>query len=331
MKTLIRALLAVILGLIVVISSAALLGRPPLLFLRTLVLGAVGSQYAITETFVKSVPLMLTALSVLVAFRAGVWNIGAEGQFLVGAVVAFVAARAVAVTGLSPVIAIIASALAGAFWGWIAIALRIRRNAPEVLSTILLNFVALHLLGWSVNGPLQEATRKYPQSEPIAESAWLPAIPSSRLHAGLLIALVAALVIHILLHHTATGLRMRAAGFNPQAARFTGIDVEREMVRAMVISGALAGMAGGIEVLAVTHRLYERLGSGYGYSGIAVALLGQLEPLGSVAAALLFGAFATGAGELQRTGQSSAAVAVALQGVVIIALLALDRTRKERP
>jgi len=279
--------------------------------LKILVTGSIGSPFAIAGTLLKSVPLLLTGLAVVLAFRAGVWNIGGEGQFIAGALAAFVAAPA------GVVIAIAASMLAGALWASIASLMRAWRNAPEVLTTILLNFIGIHLLGYCVNGPLQEASGRYPQSEPAA--ATLPRI--GELHAGIALAVIASVAAWWLLYRTKEGLRLRATGFNPSAARYAGINVNAQIARAMAVSGAVAGLAGGIELLGVTHRLFERFAAGYGYSGIAVALLAELHPLATIAAAGFFGALVTGAGELQRAANISSSVATLGQAVVILMLL----------
>ncbi|MGZ8849546.1 MAG: ABC transporter permease, partial [Thermoanaerobaculia bacterium] len=257
-----------------------------------------------------------TGLSVVLAFRAGVWNIGSEGQFIAGALAAFLAAR------MGPVAALIAAAIGGAAWASIATLLRFWRNAPEVLTTILLNFTALHLLGYAVNGPLQERSAQYPQTDAVAAGAWLPTFGSTNLHQGVLIAVAMSIASWWLLYRTREGLRLRATGFNPSAAAWAGVRVNAQIARAMAISGALAGLAGGIELLGVTHRLFERFAAGYGYSGIAVALLGQLHPLACSASALFFAALTTGAGELQRAAGVSSTIATFGQAVVILVLIA---------
>ena len=300
--------------------AGAAFGHSPGALLSILVTGSIGSRFAIEGTLLKSVPLLLTGLSVALAFRAGVWNIGAEGQFIVGAIAGLLASR----WGTVP--ALLASMLAGAAWASIATAMRLWRNAPEVLTTILLNFIAIHLLGWSVNGPLQESVRQYPQSD----RAGAALASMGNLHSGLLIALVASVATWWLLYRTAEGLRLRATGFNPFAARWAGVRVGAQIARAMALSGALAGLAGGIELLGVTHRLFERFAAGYGYSGIAVALLAQLHPLATVVSAVFFGALVTGAGELQRSASLSSAVATFGQAVVILVLIGFERARTHR-
>jgi simple sugar transport system permease protein len=320
MKRLLLGIVAAAAAVLLLALSGAAFGHSPRELISILIEGSIGSRFAIEGTLLKSVPLLLTGLAVVVAFRAGVWNIGAEGQFIVGALAALLAAR------WGVVAALLASMLAGAAWASIATAMRLWRNAPEVLTTILLNFIAIHLLGWSVNGPLQEAAARYPQTDAI--DAALPAI--GNLHAGILIAIAASVVAWWLLYRTAEGLRLRATGFNPFAARWAGIHVNGQIIRAMALSGAFAGLAGGIELAGVTNRLFERFAAGYGYSGIAVALLANLHPLATIASAAFFGALVTGAGELQRTAGISAAVATFGQAVVMLVLILFAAIEEKR-
>jgi ABC-type uncharacterized transport system permease subunit len=313
-------LVAAVAAVLLLALSGAAFGHSPRALLSILLEGSVGSRFAIEGTLLKAVPLLLTGLAVAVAFRAGVWNIGAEGQFIVGALAGFLAARWGVVASLA------ASMLAGAAWASLASLLRLWRNAPEVLTTILLNFTAIHLLGWCVNGPLKERAAQYPQTDAVA--ATLPTFGA--LHAGVFVALLASLTSWWLLYRTLEGLRLRATGFNPSAAKWAGVNVPAQIVRAMAISGALAGLAGGIELLGVTQRLFERFAAGYGYSGIAVALLAQLHPLATIASAAFFGALVTGAGELQRAANISSAVATFGQAVVILLLLVFASIEERR-
>jgi ABC-type uncharacterized transport system permease subunit len=314
------AVAAAVTAVVLLALSGALFGHSPAALLGVLLQGSIGSEFAFRGTLLKSVPLLLTGLSVALAFRAGVWNIGAEGQFIVGAIGALLAAR----WGIAA--SLLASMLAGAAWSSIATLLRLGRNVPEVLTTILLNFIAIHLLGWCVNGPLREAAAQYPQTDlaPVELTAW------GGVHAGVPIAVAASLLTWWLLQRTHEGLRLRATGFNPSAARWAGVRVEAQIARAMAISGALAGLGGGIELLGVSHRLFERFAAGYGYSGIAVALLAHLHPLAVIVSAFFFGALVTGAGDLQRTANISAAVAVLGQACVILTLIVFDAIAKRR-
>lgn len=312
MRQALIAAIAAIAAIVVLAVVAMFAGYSPVSVLGTMIGGSLGSSFALRGTIMKAVPLLLTGLSVVVAFRAGAWNIGAEGQFIVGGLAAFIASP------YGSLVSLLAAALAGAAWASVATALRLWRGAPEVLTTILLNFIAIYLLGYAVNGPLREASGRYPQTD--AAGSALPVM--GEIHGGVIIAIGIAVAIWWLLYRTTEGLRLRASGFNPEAARYAGVNVAAQLARAMAISGAIAGLAGGIELLGVTHRLFERFAAGYGYVGIAVALLAQLHPLASIASATFFGALTTGSGELQRGAGMSATIATFAQAVVILILIA---------
>lgn len=320
MKRILYGVVAVVAALGATVIAAAAFGHDPIALIAVMLRGSFGSQFAIEGTILKSVPLLLTGLSVALAFRAGVWNIGAEGQFIVGALAAMLASRWGAAA------AILAAAAAGAVWASIATAMRAWRGAPEVLTTILLNFVAIHILGWAVNGPMRERAAQYPQTDPAA--AALPTF--GNVHSGVAVAVLLAVAAWWMLYRTREGLRLRASGLSPEASQWAGINVGAQVARAMALSGALAGVAGSIELLGVTHRLFERFATGYGYSGIAVALLAALHPLAILLSALFFGALVSGAGELQRSAGIASSIAVFAQAVVILAVLALSAVRGRR-
>ena len=288
--------------------------------------GSLGSSYAITSgTLVRATPVVLTGLSVAIAFRAGVFNIGAEGQLLAGASAAAAVSLLprIGASHASSWIALVAGACGGGVWAGIAAFLRVRFRVLEVISTILLNFVALDLVGYLVRGPLQEPLHIYPQSETIAVAARLPRIlPASRLHAGFLLAIAAAFTAWWVLRFTAAGFRLRAVGANADAARVAGeIDVGRTTGRAFIVSGALAGLAGAIELTGVTFALYENISPGYGYTGIAVALLARLDPLAVIGSGLLFGALEAGASAMQRDAGVPSVVVSIVEALIILALI----------
>jgi len=319
-----RALASALAGLACVAAAIALLGDAPGPALRALVAGSLVGTAAWTATLLKTAPLLLSGLGVALCFRCGVWNIGAEGQLLAGAL----AATALATRGpadapawlLAPA-ALAAGACGGALFGAAAGWLRAWRGVSEVISTILLNFVAIHCVALAVQGPLREAAGAYPQSDALPLAAQLPAL--GRVHAGVLLALAVAVAVHALLFRGAPGFRMRAVGLSPRAARFAGISPERTGALALALGGALAGLAGACEVAGVTRRLYEGLSPGYGYTAIAVALLGRLHPLALVPAALFFGALEAGAGAMQREAGVPAEAAKVVQAVVILISTAL--------
>lgn len=288
--------------------------------------GSVGSVYAITSaTLVRATPLILTGLSVAIAFRAGVFNIGAEGQLLVGAAAASAVSLlpALSHSRWNPLVALVIGAAAGGLWAAIPALLRVKFHVLEVISTILLNFVALYFVGFLVRGPLQEPLHIYPQSRTIEVVARLPRIlPASRLHVGFLIAIIVAMASWWIVRFTAAGFRLRAIGANPDAARVAGeIDVARTGARAFVASGAIAGLAGAIELTGVTFALYENISPGYGYTGIAVALLARLDAGGVIASGLLFGALEAGATAMQRDAGVPAVVVSIIEAIIILGLI----------
>lgn len=294
--------------------------------------GSVGSAYALhSATLVRATPLVLAGLAVTVAFRAGILNIGAEGQLLVGAA----AAAAVAVS-LGPALgaaalplALLAAVVTGGAWAGIAAVARARFGVLDVISTLMLNFVAGYLVSWLVRGPLQEPTHVYPQTETLVDAARLPRLlAGSRLHLGWLLALAAAAVLWLILARTAMGFRLRAVGANPHAAASAGlVRVERVTAGAFLASGALAGLAGGVEVAGVTFALYENLSPGYGYTAIAVALLARLHPAAVVLTGLLFGALEAGATAMQRDAGVPSVMVSVVEALVILMVLAVDRLR----
>jgi simple sugar transport system permease protein len=220
------------------------------------------------------------------------------------------------------------AAAAGAVWAGLAGELKLRRNVNEVISTIMLNFVALELVSYLVQGPLREAAGRYPQTDLLVPELWMPRLlVTHRIHLGIVVALLAAVALHVLLYRSVAGYELRAAGLNPHAAHLAGIDVGRRLLLAIMLSGALAGLAGGIEVSAVTHRLYEHFSPGWGFTAIAVGLLGGLSPAGVVLAAIFFGVLDAGSNAMQRVAGVSSVLVSIIQATVILFLVALERQR----
>lgn len=294
--------------------------------------GAFGSPYAFwSATLVRATPLLLVGLAVALAFRAGVLNIGAEGQLIVGAI----AAAMVALWGdglprvmLVPLMAI-AGMLAGAGWAGIAGWLRRRFGVLEVISTIMLNFIALALIGWMVRGPLQEPTGVYPQSSTFGIAArWPFLIPGQRLHLGFALGVLLAGAAWFWLTHTASGFRVRIAGAGARAAESAGgVDVARTTFGVFLLSGALAGLAGASEVGGVTWALYEGISPGWGYTAIAVALLARLDPRWVIASAVLFGAMDAGAAAMQRDAGVPSVIVQVFVALVVLLVLASTHLR----
>jgi simple sugar transport system permease protein len=308
-------------------------GRDPLLAARALFEGAFGSSYGLLNVATKACPLLLAGLAVLVAFRAGFWNIGAEGQLACGAMAAGWLGTMHGIPAAVHVPLVLAGAFAaGSAWCLVAAWLRVRRGALEVISTIMLNFVALFLLSWLVHGPLRQASGAQPIGDPVAASAALPRLfgRAMPLHAGILLALAAVGAVHLALARTSWGFHLRMVGGNPRAAAWAGIRPDRALLGAAAVSGGLAGLAGCVEVLGVLGRLFDRVSPGYGYTAIAVALLARLAPVALVPAALFFGALEAGSSRLQQQADVSHVLVLVIQAVVILASVASGAARAPR-
>ena len=322
-----RPLAALALSAAIISIVLLALGASPLAVFADLWQGAFGNWLAFTDTLVKSTPLIFAGLAVAIAFQGALWNIGADGQLVVGALAA--GAIGPALGGIPHPIAIFAmfaaGAAGGAFWGGLAGWLRARRDVNEVISTIMLNFVAAQVLSWAVHGPLMEPSRAFPKSVVIAPGAQLAFyLEPSRLNLGMLLALGLAAGCQVALFHSEAGFELRALGRNRRASAFFGIPIGRLTVGAMALSGALAGVGGAVQICAITHRLYETLSPGWGYEAIAVALVARLNPLAVVPAAILFGALDNGSQAMQRADAVSPVLVNVIQGMVIMILIALD-------
>ena len=300
-----------------------------------------GHWYAISETLVKSTPLLFTGLSVTIAWRAGMFSIGAEGQLLVGGL-ASLAVWAMSRTlppSLLVVLMLIAGSLAGAGWSAIAAWMRTRRSAPEVITTIMLNYVALNLIGWLVSdqGILHGKTQSGPHSDPLPALVSLPRlIPiawtglQTRVHLGAALALIAVPLVWIGLNRTAEGFGMRLIGQNPEAARTARFPIDRLRMQAMLCAGALAGLAGSVELLGITGRLGRDFSGGWGYTAIPVALLGGLSPVGTLFSALFFGALAAGSNNAQRTVGVPSVVAYVIQAATVLGIVGVRAWKNRR-
>jgi simple sugar transport system permease protein len=285
--------------------------------------------FGITEILVRAIPLSLIAMGIAIAFRSGILNIGAEGQMQIGTIAA--AAFALAFPAVPKIFLLpavmLAGALAGAMWGGIAGLLKARLGVNEILSTVMLNYIAAQFYGFLLRGPMIDPAELQtgsgtPQSMRLPKTAWLDRlIPGSRIHAGIFIVIAAAILVYIVLWRTSFGFKMRAAGAEAKAARYAGINVERCLVAAMLLSGAFAGLAGAIEVTGVHRRAIEGISSGYGFSGIVVALFGGLHPAGILPSAAFFGLLLIGADMTQRAMSVPANMVLVLQGAVILSIV----------
>ena len=289
--------------------------------------GAFGTRGSIIETLVQSTPLILTGLALVVAFRAKVWNIGAEGQFFAGAMAAIGVTMAFPdLPGVGAILAILAAAaVGGGLWGLIPGVLKARFGTNEVVTTVMLNYVMQYLVSYVVGGVWRDPASFYVQTALIPEGANFPRILSpGRLHLGFLVALAAAGLVYVLLWRTVLGYEIRAVGSNPVASRYRGISVGGVIVLVMVVSGALAGLAGAGEVAGLHHRLRLDISTGYGFTGIIVALLARLNPIGTIFTAILFGALVNGSTSMQISTGVPVALVYAIQGLTLIFVLGAD-------
>ena len=292
--------------------------------------GSFGSLNAVSETLTAAAPLTLAGLGIAIAFRAGLFNIGAEGQVIVGGVAAVVVGFSFA--GMPPIIhvplALLAGAVAGAFWASIAGWLRAATGAHEVIITIMLNLIAMRLLDYLLrNPPIQKEGRADPISKNVLPSAELPHLfdwldPLMRVHAGIFVVMLAVIFIWWLLFRSTIGFEFRAAGLNPEAARYAGMRSGLIIVLVMALAGALAGLAGANQVLGVLGRVSPNFSGGVGFDAIAVALLGRSHPVGVLLAGLLFGALQAGGRQMQVDAGVSLDVIAIIQALIIIFIAA---------
>lgn len=304
----------------------AALGVSPLEALRVMLAGAFGSRMAIGDTLVFMTPRLLTALAALVAIRCGFFNLGGEGQLQLGAIGAILPATMLppSLGFLLIPVSILSGAVFGAFWGLIPAVLRLWRGANEVIVTLMMNFIGIYLVKYLVQGPLQPPDSDFNMSAKIADGAALAIlVPGTRLHAGVVLALALAGGLWFVLYHTTFGIRLRAAGLSPRAARLQGMPLTRLVLTSMMLSGAIAGIGGAVEVLGVQYRLIDGFSASFGFDGLAIALLGGLEPLGAVIVALYFGAISSGTLALQAAFSIPASLAEIMAGLPIVFLAAI--------
>lgn len=297
-----------------------------------LLAGTLGSADAISETLVASVPYMLAGLAVALGFQCGLFNIGAEGQFFIGAFAAAIAGFGI--TGLPGwlhmAVALSAGAAGGAAWGAVPGWLKARLGSHEVINTIMMNYIAIKFVDYMVKQVVRDPAASVDRTPGIPEAAWLPRLfgPEYRLHAGFLLAIAAVALAWFLLYRTTTGFEIRTVGTNPTAANYAGMNVGWNTILAMSLGGALAGFAGAVEVAGLEHSLPAAFSSGYGYDAIAVAFLAKSNPIAVLPAALLWGGLKNGAGLMQlRSGISIDLISV-VQALIIIFVAADPIIRK---
>ncbi len=312
------SLLSIALGLLAGAVFLLVTGKDPLSTYRWMFYGAWGKPSFVAETMTKATPLIFTGLALMMGFRAGVFNIGAEGQLLAGGIVAAVIGAYVSLPSfLHPLAALLAALLVGAALGFIPGILKVKRGLNEVVVTILMNYVLIYFTNYLVRGPLKSGY--LPRTAPILESAELPMIfPGTRLHAGFILALALSLFLKVAMDRTVWGYELKASGYNPFASAYGGIKTSFMIVLSMTISGALAALAGAVEILGLHHRFYGQFSPGYGYDGIMVALIGRNDPIGVVLASILLATIRTGSGLVQLKAGVSKEIIWVIQALIIL-------------
>ena len=305
----------VLAGVIILIS-----GGNPLASFGAMIVGAFGGGSAASETLVKAIPLAISGLAVALGLRAGLFNIGVEGQLLVGGLMAAWAGFALRLPAVIHIpVCLLAGIAGGAAWGFLPGILKAKRGVHEVITTIMLNYIAFFLTHYLVMNPFKDRGTMAPQTPEVMPSAVLGHVTlSGALHWGIIVAVLCVIGFRFLMTRTVVGYEMKTVGRAPDAARAAGIRVTRTVVLAMVLSGGLAGLAGAVEILGVHHKFYDQFSPGYGFDSIAVALLGGNTALGTALSAVFFGALRNGAVNMQLATDSPKEIVTLIQAIVII-------------
>ncbi|SHH29014.1 ABC transporter permease [Tepidibacter thalassicus] len=325
-NTLLYTLISIFVGLIVGALFLKLAGYSPIEGYSTMLNGIFGKPKYIAWTIIMSTPLILTGLSVAFAFRTGLFNIGAEGQFIMGALAATLVGYFVHLPAIIHVpLTLISGCLAGALWGSIAGFLKSKFGVNEVISTIMLNWIAFYLSNYFImieafREPNSEASRTIQQTAKI-DITWLKSLvgPATKVNWGIVIALILTAIIAYVLYKTVLGFELRAVGFNKYAAEYAGINVNKSMLISMAIAGLLAGAAGAMHVMGVSHKITILAAQeGYGFDGIAVSLIGNNTPIGVVLAGFLFGALKYGGGKMQIIGAPTEVINIVIGSIIYL-------------
>lgn len=310
-------LISVVISFLVGMIIILIIGGDPIEAYMYLFKGAFGNASNIGETFVKATPLIFTGLAATFAYKCGVFNLGGEGQFIMGALISiWIGTTCKVVSGLPLlIISLTLGAVVGGIWGAIPGILKITRGLNEMITSIMLNYVAVLLMGYLYSSALREAN--LPQTAAVTVKLGR-FISGTRVHAGIVIAIVIAIAIYYFLFYTANGFRLRAVGLNQTASQFSGLPVKKLIIISFIVSGAIAGLGGSVELHGTQFRLMNGFGQGYGFTGVAIALIGQLNPIGTVLVAYLFGVLRTGATMMQVGSGMPTAVVDIIQALIIV-------------
>lgn len=330
-RKILRPLLSIVLALVVGAIVIALVGENPLSVYKAMFTGAFGSTGATASTLVKTTTMIFVGLSYGFAFKGGLVNIGIEGQLYMGGLLCSLVA--IYVNLPSPIhilLCILAGFIGGAIWGALVGILKVRFRASEMITTVMMNYIAMYIVEYMVNGPIKEEKGTFPQSEKIQATAELPRlIPKTQLSIAIIFAVIAVIIYIIYWKHTSSGFEVEVLGANQTVAKYAGIPVNKMVVFSMFISGGLGGLAGCMEVLGVQHKIMSGLTAGYGFDGIAVSLLGGNGGIGILLSSILFGALRVGGNAIQMFTELPIAVIYILQALVILFVI-VDVFKVER-
>jgi general nucleoside transport system permease protein len=323
-------IISIILSFLVVGIILILTGRNPIEAYYYFIKGSFGNLYNITDTFSRVTPLAIAGCAFVVAARCGIFNVGIEGQLLLGGLASAIVGYAVHLPAIIHLpLMLLTGMVFGGLYAFIPGWMKTYRGINEILSTIMLNYPAFYLVHYLTVKKLQ-APGVVPATPLIDKTAELPLlVPDSRMHAGIIIAVLVAIAVYYLLFHTVLGYEMRAVGINKDAARYNGIPVEKRMILAMVISGALAGLAGAVEIAGVHHRFLDQFSPGYGYDSITVSLVGLSHPFGTFVAAIFFGALKTGNLEMAIFTNIPRQLVSLLTGIVMLFIASQNLLRNQ--
>ena len=324
---------AIIIAFVIGGVLMAISGVNPLSAYSALFDGAFGTPQHIADTLIEATPLVLIGVGIALCFRAGVFNVGAEGQFLIGGMAAAVVGSALS-TAPQPVTLLamaIAAIIAGAAWASIAAVLKVFLGASETLTTIMLTYVATYLVSWLLNGPAKDPNTPLAQTPALTTSGLLPGLwPGTTLHIGILVALIVAILAHLFLRRRVEGFQLVATGLNPVAARSAGLPVRRILISVFLASGALAGLAGFIQVAGVQGKMIVNLSPGFGYTAVVVALLGRSTPIGALLAGLFFGALSAGGASMETSVGVPASLVTIIQYLTVLIVIGYSAARTLR-
>jgi len=285
-------------------------------------------ECGLSDTIQKMIPLMLTGLGLTIVFRMRIWNIGAEGQLYLGAMATTWGALFLLKDFQNPLVVpilLILGTLAGAFWGAIPGVLKAFLNLDEIVATLMLNYIAYYWVNYLIYGPWKDPHGyNFPLTAIFPEHTWLPSIGDTGIHLGIFIAFGMAVIVYILMNKTRWGFDLKVIGDNEKAAKYAGINTKKNIILAMMLSGALAGLAGAIQMLGVQHRLQHGFSPGYGYTGIIIAWLSRLNPWATILVSFLFGGLIVGSEQLQIIMRIPISLINVLQGIILLSLLASE-------